>query len=114
MAVFRRGYQRYNGPLTGSFARLLVMPRFAWARILSHRFVVVLMMASLFWPLACISFIYLSNHADTLLGGMNLGNGAAKMLPMNTEKNCPLMRSIFAMSLPALMPVSSVSAWLDK
>ena len=52
MAVFRRGYERYSGPLTGPAARLLVMPRFAWERILSHRFVIVLLMSSMFWPLA--------------------------------------------------------------
>ena len=104
MAVFRRGYQRYNGPLTGSAARLLVMPRFAWARILSHRFVVVLMMASLFWPLACIAFIYVSNHADTLLGGMNIGGGMTKMLRINGQFFSVFMgvQVVFGMILAAV------------
>ncbi len=83
MAVFRRGYERYNGPLTGTAARLLVMPRFAWERILSHRFVVVLLMASMFWPLACIAFIYVSNHTDTLLGATGVSSGFSKMLEIN-------------------------------
>jgi ABC-2 type transport system permease protein len=104
MAVFRRGYERYNGPLTGGAARLLVMPRFAWARILSHRFVVVLLMASMFWPLVCIGFIYVSNHADTLLGGMGLGGGVTKMLKIDGKFFSVFMtvQVVFGMILAAV------------
>lgn len=68
MAVYRRGYQRYRGDLTGRWARLLVLPRFAWQRLLQQRLVVIILVASLFWPLACGLFIYLSNHRELLLG----------------------------------------------
>ncbi len=68
MAVYKRGYQRYAGPLTSPWARLLVLPRFAWRRLLEQRLLVILLVVSLFWPLACGAFIYLSNHAELLLG----------------------------------------------
>lgn len=64
MAVYRRGYTRYNGPQTTHAGRLLVMPRFAWERILSQKLVTSLLMLSLFWPLACAAFIYLANHTE--------------------------------------------------
>jgi ABC-2 type transport system permease protein len=68
MAVYRRGYQRYDGPLTGRWARLLVLPRFAWRRLLEQRLIVILLVVSLFLPVACALFIYLSHHAELLLG----------------------------------------------
>jgi ABC-2 type transport system permease protein len=68
MAVYRRGYERYRGDLTGRWTRLLVLPRFAWQRLLQQRLVVIILVVSLFWPLACGLFIYLSNHRELLLG----------------------------------------------
>jgi ABC-2 type transport system permease protein len=66
MAVYRRGYQRYDGELTGRWARFLVLPRFAWQRLFQQRLVVLLLIFSLIWPLLSAIFIYLSNHADLL------------------------------------------------
>jgi ABC-2 type transport system permease protein len=66
MAVYRRGYQRYDGDLTGRWARFLVLPRFAWRRLFQQRLVVLLLILSLVWPLLSAIFIYLSNHAELL------------------------------------------------
>jgi ABC-2 type transport system permease protein len=66
MAVYRRGYQRYEGELTGRWARFLVLPHFSWQRLLRQRLVVFLLLLSLIWPLLSAVFIYLSNHADLL------------------------------------------------
>ncbi len=68
MAVYKRGYQRYTGPLTPHRARVLAFPRHAWKRLLEQRLVVIVLMASLFWPLACAVFVYLANRADLLQG----------------------------------------------
>jgi len=68
MAVYRRGYQRYQGPITGRWTRFLVLPRFAWRRLFQQRMVALLMVVSLIWPLLCAIFIYISNHADLLKG----------------------------------------------
>lgn len=80
MAVYRRGYQRYDGALTSHFSRLMVMPRFSWEQLLAQRFVVILLVTSLFWPLLCAGFIYLSNHSELWQG---FGGGLKKFLAIN-------------------------------
>ncbi len=68
MAVHKRGYQRYDGPLTGHWARLMVLPRFAWEGLMRDRRIIMIFILALFWPTACLMFIYLSNHTELLLG----------------------------------------------
>ena len=68
MAVYKRGYHRYQGPINGRWTRFRVLPRFAWQRLFQQRLVVLLTVVSLIWPLLCALFIYLSNHADLLKG----------------------------------------------
>ena len=68
MAVYKRGYRRYAGPLTGRWARFMVLPRYAWRRQYEQRLVVVLTMAAFIWPLLCAGFIYLTNHVELLQG----------------------------------------------
>jgi ABC-2 type transport system permease protein len=75
MAVYKRGYQRYQGPLSAHWSRLFVLPRFAWQRLMQQRLVVILFVIAMFWPLGCAGFIYLSHHAELLQGfGGNLAN----------------------------------------
>src|SRR5262245_42858028 len=68
MAVYKRGYRRYAGPLTGRWARFMVLPRYAWRRLYEQRLVVLLTMAAFIWPLLCAGFIYLTNHIELLQG----------------------------------------------
>jgi len=68
MAVYKRGYQRYAGPLTGRWTRFLVLPRFAWRRLYQQRLVLLLTMLALVWPVLCAGFIYLTNHTELLQG----------------------------------------------
>jgi len=68
MAVYKRGYQRYDGPLTGRWTRFLVLPRYAWRRLYQQRLVVLLTMMAFVWPLLCAGFVYLTNHLDLLQG----------------------------------------------
>jgi ABC-2 type transport system permease protein len=68
MAVYRRGYQRYRGPITGRWVRFMVLPRFAWRRLFQQRLITLLMVVALIWPLLCGIFIYISNHAELLKG----------------------------------------------
>jgi ABC-2 type transport system permease protein len=68
MAIYRRGYQRYQGAITGPWARFLVLPRFAWQRLFRQRLIALLLLVALIWPLLCAIFIYISNHADLLKG----------------------------------------------
>ena len=91
MAVYKRGYQRYTGATTPHRTRVLAFPRYAWRRLMEQRLVVVVMLASLFWPLACAAFVYISNRAD-LLQGLDKGfvqflevKGTFFLIFMNTQ-----------------------------
>jgi ABC-2 type transport system permease protein len=68
VAVYKRGYRRYQGPLTGRWARFMVLPRHAWRRLYQQRLVVLLTMAALIWPILCAGFVYLTNHVELLQG----------------------------------------------
>ncbi len=68
MAVYKRGYRRYDGPLTGRWTRFMVLPRYAWRRLYEQRLVLLLTMLSLVWPLLCAGFVYLTNHVELLQG----------------------------------------------
>lgn len=80
MAVYKRGYQRYQGPVSGHYARLLALPRFAWRRLFEQRLMIVLLALSCLWPLLCGVFIYVSNHSELWAG---LGGGLSKMLAID-------------------------------
>lgn len=68
MAVYKRGYRRYTGPLTGSWTRFLVLPRYAWRRLYQQRLVLILTILAFVWPILCAGFIYLTNHIELLQG----------------------------------------------
>jgi ABC-2 type transport system permease protein len=68
MAVYKRGYRRYRGALTGRWTRFMVLPRYAWRRLYQQRLVVLLTMLAMVWPVLCGAFIYLANYADLLKG----------------------------------------------
>jgi ABC-2 type transport system permease protein len=80
MAVYKRGYQRYDGPRTSHWSRVMAFPRHAWKRLFQQRLVLILMVLSLFWPLMCALFIYVSNHSELWSG---LGSGFARMLEID-------------------------------
>lgn len=82
MAVYKRGYQRYQGPLTGRAERLWVLPRYAWSRLLQQRLVVIVLVLALFWPLACGAFVYLANHSELWQG---LDGDLAKFLKIDAQ-----------------------------
>jgi ABC-2 type transport system permease protein len=102
MAVYKRGYQRYQGPLTGPWARLLVLPKFAWQRLMEQRLIVILLVLSLFFPVGCALFVYVSNNAELLLG-FDAGTLAALKIDaqffvvfMNTQSVFSILLSAFA------------------
>jgi ABC-2 type transport system permease protein len=68
MAVYKRGYQRYDGALTGRWTRFMVLPRYAWERLYQQRLVILLTVLAMVWPLVCAGFVYLTNHLELLQG----------------------------------------------
>src|SRR5512143_2284133 len=80
MAVYKRGYRRYQGLLTGRWTRFMVLPRYAWQRLYQQRLVLLLTMAAFVWPLLCAGFVYLTNHAELLQG---LDSGFRQFIQVN-------------------------------
>lgn len=109
MAVYRRGYQRYQGPLTSPASRLLVLPRFAWERLIEQRLISILFIVALFWPTGCALFIYLSHHLD-LLQGFG-GAATAKIFDINADFFFIFMnaQSVFAIILAAFAGPSLIA-----
>lgn len=91
MAVYRRGFQKYDGERTPALDRFLVLPRFAWSRLFAQKLVLGCLLVSCFWPLLCAMFIYLANNLQ-LLAGFSEGmkrfmqiNGSFFYVFMNTQ-----------------------------
>jgi ABC-2 type transport system permease protein len=83
MAVYKRGYQRYEGPVTGWWTRLLAYPRFAWRRLIGQRLVIIALMVSILPIFIAATFIYLGNHQE-LWRGLGMGD-AAKLLSIDAN-----------------------------
>ena len=66
MAVYKRTYAAYEGSLTPSWSRFLILPRYSFARLWQSRFLVMFFMACFFYPLGCIGYIYLANNLSVL------------------------------------------------
>ena len=101
MAVYRRGYQKYQGPIAGRWTRCTVLPRFAWKRLFQQRMILLVTVISMVWPLLCAVFIYLSNHADLLKG---LSKQLQSFIQVNGTFFFTYMtvQSVFAVFLAAL------------
>jgi len=108
MAVYRRGYQRYQGALTSQWSRWFVLPRFAWQRLMQQRLVTILFVVATFWPLACAAFVYLSHHTELLQG---FGPQASRLLTIDGEFFAVFMnaQSMFAIILSAFAGPSLIA-----
>jgi ABC-2 type transport system permease protein len=104
MAVYKRGYTRYQGERTADLRRLLVLPRFAWANLLNQRVVIILLMVALFYPIGSIAYIYLVNN-PTLLAGFGSSERLQEFLIidsgffirfMNVQSTFAIMLASFA------------------
>src|SRR3981189_3074520 len=71
MAVYKRTYAAYEGSLTPTWSRFLILPRYSFARLWQSKFLVMFFMACFFYPLGCVGYIYLANNPSILtpLGG---------------------------------------------
>ena len=103
MAIYRRGYLRYEGELTGHLARLLVLPKFASQEILKQRIVTMILAVAMFWPVACMVYVYIANRAD-LLASYGLGDEVSQFLVIDSGFFLVFMntQASFAIVLAAL------------
>ena len=66
MAVYKRTYAAYEGSLTPSWSRFLILPRYSFARLWQSKFLVMFFMACFFYPLGCVGYVYLANNLTIL------------------------------------------------
>ncbi|HZT28688.1 MAG TPA: ABC transporter permease subunit [Bryobacteraceae bacterium] len=66
MAVYKKTYRRYEGPLTPERQRFLVIPRYAFEEMRRSRFLNLFFLASFIWPLICALVIYLHHNLSAL------------------------------------------------
>lgn len=82
MAVYKRTYKGYEGPLTPAWSRFLILPRASYSRLMQSKFLIIYLMACYFFPLGCAAFIYLS-HNLSFLATFNIPAGQALQINNN-------------------------------
>jgi ABC-2 type transport system permease protein len=70
MAVYKRTYRAYSGPLTPTWSRFLVMHRFSRSNLFRSKFQTTFFVLCFFFPLLCALGIYANSHLSvfTFLG----------------------------------------------
>ncbi|HYW44198.1 MAG TPA: ABC transporter permease subunit [Bryobacteraceae bacterium] len=75
MAVYKKTYRPYDGELTSSWRRFLVIPRYAFEDLHRSRFLTTFFIASFIYPLICVLLIYVQHNTSSLnllgVGGAN-------------------------------------------
>jgi ABC-2 type transport system permease protein len=66
MAVYKKTYRGYDGPLTAAWSRFLVIPRYAFEDLHRSRFLTTFFIASLLYPLICALLIYVQHNLSVL------------------------------------------------
>jgi ABC-2 type transport system permease protein len=66
MSFYKKTYRPYEGELTPSWRRLLVIPRYAFEDLHRSRFLTVFFIASFIYPLVCALIIYVRHNASVL------------------------------------------------
>ena len=66
MAVYKKTYEPYQGPLTPPRWRFLVIARYALEDLNRSRFLTIFYLASFLYPLICAVLIYIAHNAATL------------------------------------------------
>lgn len=66
MAVYKRTYKGYSGPLTNPLWRFTVLQRYAFKAIFKSRFLLIGYVGCFFIPLIAICFLYLNQNASLL------------------------------------------------
>jgi ABC-2 type transport system permease protein len=66
MAVYKRTYKSYSGPLTPQWARWMIIPRYAWSSIFKTRLLTILYVVCFFYPLGAALAIYFNHNVSFL------------------------------------------------
>ncbi|MDE3168110.1 MAG: hypothetical protein KGN36_20075 [Acidobacteriota bacterium] len=81
MAVYKKTYRPYDGALTASWSRFLVIPRYAFEDMRKSRFLTIFFLASFIYPLIAALIIYVQ-HNSSALGLLGVQN-ANRLISIN-------------------------------
>ena len=109
MAVYKKVYRPYEGELTASLSRFLVIPRYAFEEMRKSRFLTIFFLASFIYPLICALIIYVQHNVSALnlLGLQN----ANRLISINVTFFMSLLgwQSMMALFLAAFTGPGQVS-----
>jgi hypothetical protein len=66
MAVYKLTYKAYDGESTPTWSRFLILARYNYAKLTAIRFLMLFITVSMFYPIGCAIYVYLSANADFL------------------------------------------------
>jgi ABC-2 type transport system permease protein len=66
MAVYKRSYHGYAGPLTPEWSRFAIIPRYAYQRLFKSKVMTVFFVICLVSPLVFLSLIYVANSFGSI------------------------------------------------
>ena len=109
MAVYKKTYRPYEGGLTPSWSRFLVIPRYAFEDLNRSRFLTIFYIATFIYPLICALIIYVQHNASALnlLGAQ----GTNKLISINVVFFMSLLgwQSMLALFLASFIGPGQVS-----
>lgn len=114
MAVYKKTYRPYDGPLTASWSRFLVIRRYAFEDLRRSRFLTIFYIASFLYPLIAALIIWVEHNASALQL-LNL-NGAARLVAINSGFFMTVLgwQSMLALFLAAFIGPSQISPDLSN
>lgn len=72
MAIYKRGYRAWTGPLTPTWSRFLVVSRYAWRGLFRSRLLTAFFVLCFFYPAGAIATLYI-NHSPSVLSTFRVG-----------------------------------------
>ena len=109
MAVYKKTYRPYQGRLTSSFARFMVIPRYAFAELRASKFLNTFFLATLIYPLICALLIYVEHNASVLQ--LLNAQSASKLISINVTFFLTLLgwQSMLALFMASFIGPGQVS-----
>ena len=114
MAVYKKTYRPYEGGLTSSWRRLLVIPRYAFEDLRRSRFLTIFYILTFIYPLICALIIYVQHNASALR--LINAEGAQRLISINVSFYMGLLgwQSMLALFLAAFIGPGQVSPDLSN
>jgi ABC-2 type transport system permease protein len=115
MAVYKKTYRPYDGEVTPSWSRFMVIPRYAFGELHGKRFLTIFFLASFIYPLISALIIYVQHNASAL-NLLGVGQGARNLISINVTFFMSLLgwQSIMALFLAAFIGPGLVSPDLSN